>query len=447
MPLETSPESPAPVRTVLQLVGGWIARLGRVWVEGQIAELTLRGARGAVFLTLRDPIAAVSVRVICTRIVFDAADPAPREGDRIVVWARPDFNANRGAFALTALEIRAVGIGELLARMERLRRELAAEGLFARERKRPLPFLPRKIGLICGRESAARRDVQEVAYRRWPATAFAVAEVAVQGPYAVTEIIEALQRLDADPGVDVIIIARGGGSVEDLLPFSDQTLVRAVAACQTPVVSAIGHEQDVPILDHVADLRAATPTDAAKRVVPDVGEQMAIINDLRDRARRCIGGRVDREMSWLSAVKSRPALASPVREIERRAQQVDELTGRARRCVAATLARAQDDVGHTRARLLALSPAATLRRGYAIVQRPDGTIVRAAAHVATGDNLFIRFAEDQLAVTAASDPDRDPPPDPDPASDPTPTAASDPTAADHLTATDDPDGGRPHRVS
>jgi len=403
MPLETSAESPAPVRTVLQLVGGWIARLGRVWVEGQIAELNVRGTRGTVFLTLRDPIAAVSVRVICTRQVFEAADPAPQEGARIVVWARPDFNANRGAFALTALEIRAVGIGQLLARLDRLRGELAAQGLFAAERKRPLPFLPRKIGLVCGRDSAARRDVQQVAYRRWPATAFAVEEVAVQGPYAATEIIDALHRLDADPIVDVIIIARGGGSIEDLLPFSDETLVRAVAACQTPVVSAIGHEQDVPLLDHVADVRAATPTDAAKRVVPDVGEQTAIIDDLRGRARRCVVGRIDREAAWLTAIKTRPALASPVVEVERRAQQVDQLTDRARRCVVAMLARARDDVAHTRARLLALSPAATLHRGYAIVQRSDGAIVRTAAQVATGDDLVIRFAEDQLAVTASAD--------------------------------------------
>ncbi len=400
MPLETSPEAPAPVRTVLQLVGTWISRLGRVWVEGQIAELNLRGTRGAVFLTLRDPIAAVSVRVICAREVFDAADPAPKEGARVVVWARPDFNANRGSFALAALQIRAVGIGELLARLERLRRELAAEGVFAAERKRPLPFLPRKIGLICGRDSAARRDVQQVAYRRWPATAFIVEEVAVQGQYAVAEIIDALQRLDADTSVDVIIIARGGGSIEDLLPFSDETLIRAVAACRTPVVSAIGHEQDVPLLDHVADLRAATPTDAAKRVVPDVGEQIAIINGLRDRARRCVAGRLDRETAWLNGIRSRPALAHPVREVERREQQVDELASRARRCVNALLTRAHDDIAHTRARLLALSPAATLSRGYAIVQRSDGAIVRTAAQVAAGEELLIRFAADQLAVTA-----------------------------------------------
>src|SRR6266581_4449437 len=250
---------------------------------GDIAELNVRGTRGTVFLTLRDPIAAVSVRVICTRQVFDAADPAPQEGARIVVWARPDFNAGRGSFALAALEIRAVGIGELLARLERLRRSLAAEGLFAAERKRPLPFLPGVVGLICGRDSAAERDVRRNAARRWPAVRFRVAQVAVQGPYAVTEIIEALRELDADQDVDVIIVTRGGGSIEDLLPFSDEALIRAVAACATPVVSAIGHEQDSPILDYVADARASTPTDAAKRVVPDVSEQLALVSQLRDR--------------------------------------------------------------------------------------------------------------------------------------------------------------------
>src|SRR6266480_3539590 len=401
MPLQTTAESPVPVRTVLRLAGEWVGRLGRIWVEGQIAELTRRG--GTAFLTLRDPVAAVSVRVICARAVLDAADPPPAEGARVVVWAKPDLNTARGSFSLTGIEIRAVGIGELLARLDRLRRSLAADGLFAPERKRPLPFLPATIGLICGRDSAAERDVLRNAAMRWPAVRFQVEEVAVQGPYAVTEVTDALRRLDADRAVQVIVIARGGGSVEDLLPFSDETLIRAVAACQTPVVSAIGHEQDVPLLDHVADVRAATPTDAAKRVVPDVGEQTAIIDDLRGRARRCVVGRIDREAAWLTAIKTRPALASPVVEVERRAQQVDQLTDRARRCVVAMLARARDDVAHTRARLLALSPAATLRRGYAIVQRSDGAIVRTAAQVATGDDLVIRFAEDQLAETASAD--------------------------------------------
>ena len=398
MPLETTPESPVPVRTVLRMVGEWVGRLGRVWVEGQIAELNRRG--NAVFLTLRDPVAAVSARVVCTRAVFDANDPAPAEGARVVIWARPDFNVARGSFSLTALEIRAVGIGELLARLERLRRTLAAEGLFAAERKRRLPFLPGRIGLICGRDSAAERDVLKNAALRWPAVRFRVEQVAVQGPYAVEEVVAALQQLDADPAVDVIIVTRGGGSIEDLLPFSDETLVRAVAACRTPVVSAIGHEQDAPILDYVADVRASTPTDAARRVVPDVGEQLALITQLRTRARRSLAGRLDREMSWLVGIKSRPALADPVREIERQQELVTALTQRARRCLSATLDRAGDDVGHTWARLLALSPAATLRRGYAIVQHGDASVVRSAAEVTQDETLTVRFADDQLEVTA-----------------------------------------------
>ena len=398
MALETSAEAPVPVRTVLQLVGGWIGRLGRVWVEGQIAESAVRG--GAVFLTLRDPVAAVSVRVICTRQVFEAAGPPPAEGARVVIFARPDFNANRGSFALTALEIRAVGVGDLLARLERLRRQLGSEGLFSAERKRALPFLPRVIGLICGRESAAQRDVMQNAARRWPAVRFRVEQTAVQGPYAAQEVIDALQRLDADAEVDVIIIARGGGSLEDLLSFSDETLIRAVAACRTPVVSAIGHEQDTPLLDYVADLRASTPTDAAKRVVPDVSEQLALVAQLRDRARRCLAGWLDRETAWLTAITSRPALADPVREVERQAERVDALLQRARVSLDASLARGGDDLAHTRARLLALSPASTLKRGYAIVQHANDGVVRAAAEVSPGEMLTVRFAADQLTVRA-----------------------------------------------
>jgi exodeoxyribonuclease VII large subunit len=397
MPLESSADSPVPVRTVLRLVGDWIGRLGRIWVEGQIAELTLRG--GTAFLTLRDPIAAVSVRVICPRAVLDANDPPPAEGARVVVWAKPDFNINRGSFALSAVEIRAVGIGELLARLERLRQALAAEGLFAGARKRPLPFLPTTVGLICGRESAAERDVLRNAARRWPAVRFRVENVAVQGTYAAGEVTEALRRLDTDPAVDVIIVARGGGSIEDLLPFSDEALIRAVAACQTPVVSAIGHEQDVPLLDQVADVRASTPTDAARRVVPDVTEQTELIAQLRARARRRLAGRLDRELSWLTDIRSRPAISAPVREIDRRQEQVLGLAERARRCLSARLDRAADDIVHTRARLVALSPAATLHRGYAIVQRPDASVVRAAAGIGDGEPLTLRFADDQLAVT------------------------------------------------
>jgi exodeoxyribonuclease VII large subunit len=401
MPLETSAEAPVPVRTVMRLVGDWIGRLGRVWVEGQIAELSRRG--GTAFLTLRDPIAAVSVRVICPASVLDATQPPPAEGARVVIWAKPEFNAARGSFALAAAEVRAVGIGELLARLERLRAELAAEGLFRAERKRPLPFLPDTVGLICGRDSAAERDVLRNATRRWPAVRFRVEQVAVQGVRATEEIILALQRLDADPKVQVIIIARGGGSIEDLLPFSAEELVRAVAGCTTPVISAIGHEQDVPLLDLVADVRASTPTDAARRAVPDVAEQVELVHQLRARARRSLAGRLDREASWLAAIRSRPALASPERELDRRQEQVLALAERGRIAMTTDLGRRSADLSHIRARLVALSPAATLRRGYAIVQQADGHVVLRAAQVAAGDRLTVRFADDHLQVTASAD--------------------------------------------
>jgi exodeoxyribonuclease VII large subunit len=398
MGMDTSPEAPVPVRTVLAAVGGWIGKLGRIWVEGQITDLTRRG--GTVYLTLRDPVANMSVRVVGSLSVFDGAGPAVVDGARVVIHAKPDFWVNRGTFSLSAIEVRAVGVGELLARLERLKQLLAAEGLFRPERKRALPFLPHRIGLICGRDSAAERDVLENARRRWPAVAFQVENTAVQGQYAVSEVVTALEKLDGDPLIDVIIITRGGGSLEDLLPFSDEALVRAVSVCRTPVVSAIGHEQDAPILDLVADLRASTPTDAAKKVVPDVREQLVLVRQLRDRGRRFMTGRLDREQAWVTNVRSRPALADPVREVERKAEQVLGLRDRTRRSLSGALDRAADQLSHTRARLVSLSPQATLDRGYAIVQRPDESVLRSVEGVAKGDELLIRLADGRLTVTA-----------------------------------------------
>lgn len=402
MALETSADAPVPVRTVLRLVSDWIGRLGRIWVEGQVTEVRKRPS--TIFLTLRDPVADVSVRLMCPRAVYDAA-PELADGSRVVVWAKPDFYVNRGSFTLNALEIRAVGLGELLARLERLRKLLAAEGLFAAERKRPLPFLPSTVGLICGRGSAAERDVLENARHRFPLVAFRVEEVAVQGPQAAAEVIEALRRLDADRDVEAIVVARGGGSVEDLLPFSDEGLIRAAAACMTPVVSAIGHEQDSPLLDLVADVRASTPTDAGRRVVPEVSEELARVRQLRDRARRTLSGRVEREAAAISALRTRPVLADPLREVERRQENVVALRERARRCLAARLDRGADELSHTRARLVALSPAATLQRGYAVVHREDGHVIRSAEEVAAGERLLVRFADGRVAVTVDGVPD------------------------------------------
>ncbi|MBQ0983715.1 exodeoxyribonuclease VII large subunit [Streptomyces sp. F63] len=401
MALNTSAETPIPVGEVSRLIGGWIDRLGAVWVEGQITQLSRRPGAGVVFLTLRDPSYDISLSVTCFRSVFDRVADVVSEGARIVVQAKPEWYAPRGQLSLRAAEIRPVGVGELLARLERLKKSLAAEGLFAAERKRPLPFLPQLIGLVCGRASAAERDVLENARLRWPAVRFEVRNVAVQGVHAVSQVVEAVRELDAHPEVDVIVVARGGGSVEDLLPFSDEQLVRAVAACRTPVVSAIGHEPDTPLLDLVADLRASTPTDAAKQVVPDVGEELHRIQQVRERALRAVSGLLDREERGLAAARARPCMERPHRMVEEREEQITALCDRGRRTLGHLLDRADSELAHTRARVVALSPAATLERGYAVLQRPDGSVVRAAREVPEGERLRARVAEGELTVVAA----------------------------------------------
>jgi exodeoxyribonuclease VII large subunit len=355
-----------------------------------------------VFLTLRDPIGDVSLTVSCPRQVVDSADPPVVEGASVVVHGRPRYYANRGSLSLVADDIRMVGLGELLARLERRRQLLAAEGLFARERKRRLPFLPRTIGLVTARESAAERDVLECARRRWPAVRFRVAYAVMQGPSSAREVIDQVAALDRDPEVDVIVVARGGGSFEDLLPFSDEGLVRAVARARTPVVSAIGHEPDTPLLDLVADLRAATPTDAAKQVVPDVAEESERVAALRDRARRHLDQLVRREQTALSAVRARPSLADPGSGLDARSREVDDQVARARRVLGHRLDRAADEVVHARARVLALSPLETLRRGYAVLQTTDGRVLASVADVAAGDGLSARLADGRLAVVVES---------------------------------------------
>jgi exodeoxyribonuclease VII large subunit len=404
MPLETSPENPVPVRRVSQLISQWIGRLGYVWVEGQVAQLSRRPGQRTAFLTLRDTSADMSMTVTCAVALLDAPDVQVTDGAHVVVHARPDYYTARGTLSLSADRIRQVGVGELLARLEHLRRVLAAEGLFAAERKTPLPFLPRVVGVVCGRASAAEKDVVENGRRRWPAVRFRVEEVAVQGTTAVTEVTAALQRLDADQEVDVIVVTRGGGSLEDLLPFSNEALVRAVAACRTPVVSAIGHEADTPLLDLVADVRASTPTDAAKRVVPDVAEERTRVTELRRRAETAVRLLVDRESAGLGAVRSRPVLADPHNLLSPRTEEIHALRERSRRCLAAALDRAMDNLSHTRARVTALSPAATLSRGYAVLQRADGHVVRAPTDVRSGDGLRARLADGELTVTVAGGP-------------------------------------------
>ena len=399
--LETSAEKPVPVRVVSEAISDYINRLGQIWVEGEIAQLNDRAGSGMVYMRLRDPSVDMYLEVTCPRSVFNTVAPLP-ENARIVINSKVNFYTPTGRLSLNAKEIRQVGIGELLVRLEALKKMLAAEGLFAAERKKKLPFLPNKIGLICGRASAAEKDVKENARRRWPSVQFETREVAVQGADAVIQVSAALRELDADPEIDVIIITRGGGSFEDLLPFSDEGLVRLAASCTKPIVSAIGHEQDTPLLDLVADFRASTPTDAAKKVVPDVTEELKRISDLRDRADRRINELVVLEMTKIVALMQRPVMADPVSMITNRFDEINSLRNRTLVSMNSRLIRAYDEVAHIAARVRTLSPQATLDRGYAVVQKLDGTILRSPKALTPGEVLKLRLAEG-VALATASD--------------------------------------------
>ena len=397
-------ENPYPVRSVATRVQAWIDRLGVVWVEGQLTEIAVRGP--TTFMVLRDPSADMSLRVNCRTDLVRAAPVGLTEGVQVIVCAKPQFDSRRGSFSLRLSEIRAVGLGELLARIEMLRKVLDAEGLFDPRLKRPLPFLPNLVGLITGRGGAAEHDVTSVAAARWSAVRFEIRNTAVQGPSAVAQIVEALRELDGNPEVDVIVIARGGGSAEDLLPFSDETLCRAIAACRTPVVSAVGHEPDNPLCDLVADLRAATPTDAAKRVVPDTAAEMALVADLRKRSARALRNWVGREQHALTQLRSRPALADPLRLVTDRAVEVQRALTAARRDVVRLVDGEADRVGHLAARLATLGPAATLARGYAVVQTVHepgtgpATVLRSTADAPAGTTVRIRVADGAIGAVS-----------------------------------------------
>lgn len=402
-----SAESAWPVRRVNESVKGWIDRLGWLWVEGQLTQINMKPSWKLSYLTLRDTEIEQSISLTCPTDVLKKMDSPLRDGDRVVIHGKPSYYPGRGTFSLSVSEIRHVGVGELLARIEALRKSLAAEGLFDPARKRRLPYLPTKVGLITGRGSAAERDVLAVAQSRWPEVKFRVINTAVQGVNAVPEVIEALRQLDADPEVDVIIIARGGGSVEDLLPFSEESLQRAVAAAKTPVVSAIGHEPDSPVLDNVADLRAATPTDAAKRVVPDVAEERLILAQARSRMAGALRGWVRREQQGLESLRSRPVLADPLRPITLRREEVDRLSSLIRRDVRHLLSGESAAVAALRGQITTLGPAATLARGYSVVQviPRDGSepqVVTSTQQSPPGSQLRIRVGDGSITAAAMS---------------------------------------------
>ena len=399
---ESSSESPASVKVVTEAIKEYVDRLGPIWIEGEISELNERSGVMA-FIRLRDPSADMSLSVMCHKSVIAAAQPLPANA-RVVLYAKPTWYTKNGSLTLSAREIRQVGVGELLARLEALKSLLAAEGLFDSDRKIELPLLPKKVGLICGRNTDAEKDVVENAKRRWPSVVFEIREVTVQGAAAVTEVSAALRELEADVDVDVIIITRGGGSFEDLLPFSDEGLVRLAASCLTPIVSAIGHEKDSPLLDLVADFRASTPTDAAKHVVPDINEEINMISGLRDRARRKISNLIDLETTRLTNFRDRPVMKDPHLLITSRAEIILALRERSVRSFGGHLKLAKEELIQIKARVRALSPQATLDRGYSVVQLSTGEIARDASTLKVGDLLRLRLAkgESYASVTAHS---------------------------------------------
>jgi exodeoxyribonuclease VII large subunit len=394
---ETSSETPATVRTVSEAIKEYVERLGPIWIEGEISELNERSGMMA-FMRLRDPSVDMSISVMCHKSVIAAVKPLP-DNARIVMYAKPSWYTKNGSLSFSAREIRQVGVGELLARLEALKNLLAGEGLFNSDRKVALPLLPKVIGLICGRNTDAEKDVVENAKRRWPSVQFEIREVTVQGAAAVSEVSEALRELEANKDVEVIIITRGGGSFEDLLPFSDEGLVRLAASCETPIVSAIGHEKDSPLLDLVADYRASTPTDAAKRVVPDIGEEIAMIEAMRDRARRTLVNRLDLESTRITNFKNRPVMKDPHVLITTRAEVIAGLRDRSNRSFGSSLKLAKEELKQIKARVRALSPQSTLDRGYSVVQLADGQIVTDPKRLKAGDELRLRLAKGETKAT------------------------------------------------
>jgi exodeoxyribonuclease VII large subunit len=396
--IETGPptaDAPWGVALFAGKVKGWIERLGSAWVEGEITQWGVSG--GNVYGKLKDLDEDVTISFNIWSSVKAKLPDDLKQGDRVIALVKPNYWLKGGSITMQVFEMRHIGLGDLLEKLERLRQKLKAEGVF--DRKQTLPFLPACIGLITGKDSDAEKDVLRNAQLRWPAVKFRVVHTAVQGDRAAGEVTRAIAVLDDDPEVEVIIIARGGGDFQNLLVFSDETLLRAAAACRTPLVSAIGHEADRPLLDEVADLRASTPTDAAKRVVPDVADELARVQQARAGIRSRITQRIAVEVDRIEALRTRPALANPDWLIDTRAEELARHVARSRELVDRTIERAHTTVAELTARLRALSPQATLERGYAIAQLPDGSALRAAADAPAGTALRLTVAVGTLAAT------------------------------------------------
>ena len=378
------------------MMADYVARLGTIWVEGQVAEISARG--GLSFVSLRDVDGEATVKLFTWERATLQVEPPIEQGSRVIAQVKADWWKNKGTLQFKIFQIRTVGVGELMARLAALRDVLAAEGLFAEERKKPIPFLPRRIGLVCGKNSDAKHDVIENARRRWPTADFEVREVKVQGATAVREVSQAITELDAISDIDVIVVARGGGSFEDLLPFSDEVLIRTISDAVTPIVVAIGHEEDRPLVDYVADFRASTPTDAARKIVPDVVEELAYLESTRATALAMVKTAIANRGREIATLRARPALANPSVLIEQRISETSAVRNSLLIRVSNRVALSSAELTGVRATLAALSPVGTLERGFAIIRNHSSQVLKDSSQVSVGDELEVRLATGKLKV-------------------------------------------------
>lgn len=392
----SSEQTPWPVSRLASTLKDWIDRLGYLWIEGEISQIRFNPTN--MFGALRDLQIENSIEIHSWNLASIPRDL--KQGDRVVALIKPAFWGKNGKLTMQVLEMRKVGLGELLERIEHLRQQLIAEGLTAAERKQPIPFLPNKIGLITGAKSDAEKDVLENTRLRWPEAQFRVINTLVQGDKAAPELIAAIKELDSDPEVDVIIIARGGGSFLDLVVFSDEALVRAAAAAKTPIISAIGHENDRPVLDEVADLRASTPTDAAKKVVPDVAEERANIDRMLGQLFNRLSQFVANAGEHIAALRSRPVLANPYQFIDDHKLELDRSLARNRELFGNFIHLQDLKVANLKSLVVSMSPQKTLDRGYSVVRDSAGHVLQDASAVKSGTKIQIRLAKGDLKATA-----------------------------------------------
>ena len=391
---DSSPEAPWSIQKLSELMGGYIERLGPVWVE---AEITQWGqSAGNIYGKLSDVEADAQVSITIWRRTQENIPEGLSQGDRVIAQIKPSWWVKGGTLSMNVLEMRHTGIGEILEKLEKLKAQLASEGLFDPERKKKLPFLPRLIGLVTGKDSDAEKDVLTNAKLRWPEVEFLVEHAAVQGDRCVPDVIAALEKLENNPDVDVIVVARGGGDFMNLLGFSDERLLRRAATLTKPLVSAIGHEADRPLLDEIADLRASTPTDAAKRVVPDVQAEKQLLEEARHRLEMKLSALIDYEIERLDAFRTRPALADPHTLIDRKSEELLQIVARGADISSLVLERYQAQLAQLSGSLRGLSPQKTLDRGYAIVRNSDGHVISRADQVSSGDSLRLRVSEGEI---------------------------------------------------